>query len=275
MTFNETDVTATCCKLDGTPISVVCGRGYSCAALCFSEEASLCPSDNCDSCDDLEEKPQTNGRSYVTRPSSKLSHCTRNGCKVRGRFKACCFHPRCAKRRQMQCSWLNYLVGKFELPVWKRLTRTKNSGHKCTRPGDIPNGRWYCEEQEIPIPETADLNGDLETYPGAVELKKFPFIIFSPQPINVAWIVMLATFLTFHQLSLAWRGVMTHRWKNWHSFDFIVWKHFTSNFVSVLWFYWILTAWTFGGFTLSDAGEGQTLPSWSFFAYPQIHSEMI
>ena len=179
MTFNETEVTATCCKLDSTPVSVVCGRGYSCAALCFSEDASLCPSDNCDSCEDLEEKPQRNGRSYVTRPSSKLSHCTRNGCKVRGRFKACCFHPRCAKRRQTQCSWLNYLVGKFELPVWKRLTRTKNSGHKCTRPGDIPNGRWACEEQEIPIPETADLNGDLETYPGTMELKMFLFIFFS------------------------------------------------------------------------------------------------
>ena len=147
----------------------------------------------------------------------------------------------------------------------KDLRVQTNSGHKCTRPGDIPNGRWKCEEQEIPIPETADLNGDLETYPGAVELKKFPFIIFSPQPINVAWIAMLATFLTFHQLSLAWRGVMNHRWKNWHSFDFIVWKHFTFNFVS----------WIFGGFTLSDAGEGQTLPYRSFFAYPQIHSEMI
>ena len=60
MTFNETNVTATCCKLDGTPISVVCGRGYSCAALCFSEEASLCPSDNCANCEDLEEKPQQN-----------------------------------------------------------------------------------------------------------------------------------------------------------------------------------------------------------------------
>ena len=126
MTFNETNVTATCCKLDGTPVSVVCGRGYSCAALCFSEEASLCPSDNCANCEDLEERPQQQrGRSSVTRPSSKLSHCTRNGCKVRGRFKACCFHPRCAKRRQRQCSWLNYLVGKFELPVWKRLTSTK------------------------------------------------------------------------------------------------------------------------------------------------------
>ena len=117
MTFNETNVTATCCKLDGTPVSVVCGRGYSCAALCFSEEASLCPSDNCANCEDLEERPQQRGRSSVTQASSKLSHCTRNGCKVRGRFKACCFHPRCAKLRRTQCSWLNYLVGKFELPV--------------------------------------------------------------------------------------------------------------------------------------------------------------
>ena len=119
MTFNETNVTATCCKLDGTPVSVTCGRGYSCAASCFSEEAALCPSENCESCEDLEEVPQERGRSYVIQASSKLSHCTRNGCKVKGRFKGCCFHPRCAKRRQTQCSWLNYLVGGFEFATYK------------------------------------------------------------------------------------------------------------------------------------------------------------
>ena len=40
------------------------------------------------------------------------------------------------------------------------------SGHKCTKPGFIRKGRWTCEEQEIPIPDTVDLNGDLETYSG-------------------------------------------------------------------------------------------------------------
>ena len=40
------------------------------------------------------------------------------------------------------------------------------SGHKCTKPGFIRKGRWTCEEQEIPIPDTVDWNGDLETYSG-------------------------------------------------------------------------------------------------------------
>ena len=40
------------------------------------------------------------------------------------------------------------------------------AGHSCPRPGDIQHGQWTCEEQQIPIPETADIGGDLETYPG-------------------------------------------------------------------------------------------------------------
>ena len=58
MSFNETEVTATCCKLDNTPISVTCGRGQSCAASCFFAEASLCPSRDCDACDNFEETQQ-------------------------------------------------------------------------------------------------------------------------------------------------------------------------------------------------------------------------
>ena len=115
MTFNETDVTATCCKLDGAPISTVCGRGFSCAASCFSLEASLCPSHNCEACDDLEEQPQRRqgaGNSIATQGSISLGHCTRNGCRVGGRFKGCCFHPQCQSKRKRQCSWLHYLVGK-------------------------------------------------------------------------------------------------------------------------------------------------------------------
>ena len=38
------------------------------------------------------------------------------------------------------------------------------SGSKCPRPGNIPEGQWTCQEQQIPIPETADANSDLEVY---------------------------------------------------------------------------------------------------------------
>ena len=165
MTFNELEVTATCCKLDGTPISVVCGRGYSCAALCFSEEASLCPSDNCADCEDLEERPQQQrGRSSVTQASSKLSHCTRNGCKVRGRFKACCFHPRCAKLRRTQCSWLNYLSGKFEFQVRKRCMQTCKS---IFRPQ--MHKTWFYKKRPLDMwgtRNTYSRHGRLEWWPG-------------------------------------------------------------------------------------------------------------
>ena len=40
------------------------------------------------------------------------------------------------------------------------------AGNSCPRPGDIPHGQWSCEEQQIPIPETANIGGELETYPG-------------------------------------------------------------------------------------------------------------
>ena len=39
-------------------------------------------------------------------------------------------------------------------------------GHKCRKPGHVDHGQWKCEEQDIPIPESVDLNGNLETYPG-------------------------------------------------------------------------------------------------------------
>ena len=113
MTFNESNVTATCCKVDGSPVSVTCGQGFSCAASCFSLEASLCPSHNCGACHRLEEEG-VRGRknSGATEASGGLSHCTRNQCKVGGRFKECCFHPICRKRRPKKCAWLQYLVGK-------------------------------------------------------------------------------------------------------------------------------------------------------------------
>ena len=48
--------------------------------------------------------------------------------------------------------------------VWE--FHPKIAGLSCPRPGRIVHGEWTCEKQQIPIPETPDLNGNLETYPG-------------------------------------------------------------------------------------------------------------
>ena len=43
-------------------------------------------------------------------------------------------------------------------------------GTSCPRPGSIVHGKWTCEKQQIPIPDTFDLNGNLETYPGSTSI---------------------------------------------------------------------------------------------------------
>ena len=107
MTFNDSVVELVCCKLDGSPVSVFCGKGLSCAAACYSEEAVLCPSHNCEDCDNIDKEAEGNsgdegreerrGRlSWATSFSGSMSHCTRRGCQVGGRSKYCCFHPICS-----------------------------------------------------------------------------------------------------------------------------------------------------------------------------------
>ena len=166
MTFNATDVNVTCCNLDGTPKSVTCGRGLSCAASCFSLEANLCPSHNCEACDTFEEeRPQARGWSYVTQASDALAFCPGPGtwCNVH-RVKGCCFHPVCRKEKEGQC-WktLKYHTGRSS---FEKKNTHSFSGKHCPRPDRIRNGRWTCEKQQIPIPEAADLGGDLQTYRG-------------------------------------------------------------------------------------------------------------
>ena len=41
------------------------------------------------------------------------------------------------------------------------------AGSSCPRPGHIVHGEWTCEKQQVPIPDTVDLSGNLETYPGS------------------------------------------------------------------------------------------------------------
>ena len=126
MTFNDSVVELVCCHLNGSNISVSCGRGLSCAAACYSREAVLCPSHNCEDCDNVDNEvgegsgqrkegvKERRGRlAWSTLFSGAMSHCTRRGCNVRGRFKYCCFHPLCRRRKRRQCSWFQYLLGKL------------------------------------------------------------------------------------------------------------------------------------------------------------------
>ena len=189
MTFNDSVVELVCCKLDGTPVPVSCGKGLSCAAACYSEDAVLCPSHNCEDCDNVDavgeasEQRQERGEeqmnkgmeerkggwSWSTLFSGKMSHCTRRGCPVRKNFKYCCFHPVCRGRKKRQCSWLQYFLGRWTLKEFC-LQNCWIAGNNCPRPGSIVHGAWSCEEQQIPIPDTFDLNGDLETYPGSASM---------------------------------------------------------------------------------------------------------
>ena len=122
MTFNDSVVELVCCKLNGSPVSVSCGRGFSCAAACYSREAVLCPSHNCEECDNVDNEVDEGSGQRKERVKERLawsslfsgamSHCTRRGCNVRGRFKYCCFHPTCRSRKRRQCSWYQYFLGK-------------------------------------------------------------------------------------------------------------------------------------------------------------------
>ena len=134
MTFNDFVVELVCCKLDGTPVPVSCGKGLSCAAACYSREAVLCPSHNCDDCDAVDEvsivdeegieqrkegaEVRKGGWSWATQFSGKMKHCPGRGCRVDGRFKYCCFHPHCRKQKRRQCSWFQYFLGKWRCGVF-------------------------------------------------------------------------------------------------------------------------------------------------------------
>ena len=66
MTHNNFTVDLVCCKLDRTPIPVSCGQGLSCAAACYVEQAVLCPSQDCEDCENVDEEEDAE-ESFVTR----------------------------------------------------------------------------------------------------------------------------------------------------------------------------------------------------------------
>ena len=53
-----------------------------------------------------------------------------------------------------------------ELKNLKHCLKHRIAGNSCPRPGQIVHGEWTCEEQQVPIPDTVDLTGELETFPG-------------------------------------------------------------------------------------------------------------
>ena len=174
MTFNTTDVNVTCCNLDGTPMSVTCGQGLSCAASCFSLEATLCPSHNCEACATFEDLTNDDQRQRLALASWNLKHCPGPGfyCMV-GQHQQCCFHPLCRAKKwqKRKCSWLQYHTGRSNVEIQRISLHDLLAGHSCPRPGDIQHGHWSCEEQQIPIPETANFGGELKTYPGTKNYK--------------------------------------------------------------------------------------------------------
>ena len=107
MTFNESMVEATCCSIEGTPMSVSCGQGKSCSAVCYSMDATLCPTHDCKDCENFKEEGKgRRGFSDATLSASSFSHCTSNGCQVSGTSRSCCFHPICS--RGSQCIQKNH-----------------------------------------------------------------------------------------------------------------------------------------------------------------------
>ena len=160
MTFNDSVVELVCCKLDGSNVSVSCGKGMSCAAACYSREAVLCPSHNCEDCDNVDGvgegvslrkggvEERKGGWSWSTQFSGKMSHCTRRGCQVGGRFKYCCFHPVCRKKRRRQCSWFQYFLGKLMFLLTLSLYYFRHF---------LPTSWFYCSRR-VELRETANPN---------------------------------------------------------------------------------------------------------------------
>ena len=134
MTFQESMVELVCCKLDRTPVIATCGQGFSCAAACYSKEAVLCPSHDCQRCDDMEglvqvqveaQRENRGGKQGGICPacsfSAYLNNCVRDGCRVdpkveRGDPK-CCFHPTCRDDRPRKCRRFQYLLGKSRFQI--------------------------------------------------------------------------------------------------------------------------------------------------------------
>ena len=161
MSFNDSIVELVCCKIDGSNVSISCGRGLDCAAACYSQEAVLCPSHNCEDCENIEGVNEIGGPvkiaalsvetksrrwSWATQFSGAMSQCTKRGCEVGGRFRYCCFHPICRKRKRRQCSWLQYLLGESSNKVcYKIYVKLSMSHCRHVLSTSWPDSEWGLE----------------------------------------------------------------------------------------------------------------------------------
>ena len=74
VSFSDGQVTATCCTLCQRAINVTCGLGQSCAAACFAESASLCPSHDCTNCHTIDDTTLASSETRDTEEPTSTTH---------------------------------------------------------------------------------------------------------------------------------------------------------------------------------------------------------
>ena len=111
-------IKVTCCHANQSIEVKTCGFGASCEGKCTAINAYLCPSGNCTGeirdCEydfDREnggDEPDESS-SIATEPSSSFNWCSPR-CPV-VKHKACCFNPKCFKKKSERCKFISFLTG--------------------------------------------------------------------------------------------------------------------------------------------------------------------
>ena len=113
-----------CCKSNNDLVTVLCGRGLSCAGQCSALGATLCPSANCTghtqdcfifpNVTNTESQDDSGQRKVSTSnlPSWVFSWCPRN-CRLVSYYPSCCYHPKCYNRKKRRCRWMQNYVGEL------------------------------------------------------------------------------------------------------------------------------------------------------------------
>ena len=174
-----------CCTSDNQLLSISCGRGLSCAGQCSALQATLCPTNNCtgdprDCQPNMVEEGRERGVAPANLPSWVFSWCTSN-CRWVSYYPACCYNPKCLKKKARVCKRLKNYLGLSALSLM--FTNHLSAGSSCPQPANIPHGTWTCRQQEIPIPGYTFLQGEVSTYSGTIfkglNTSAAPFCIFS------------------------------------------------------------------------------------------------
>ena len=125
-----------CCTSDLTLAMVSCGQGVSCTGQCSALGGRLCPNGNCtslpedcftlpkatDTCsgdqEDCTASTEVTEESLKSRlatsllPSWVFSWCPRHCARV-SNYPACCYHPKCYRKKPRRCKWLQNYLGEF------------------------------------------------------------------------------------------------------------------------------------------------------------------